>query len=128
MIEDITYPGFLVAFDGKVMSTQTSYTLRAPKIQPGHYYKLKMQSKNCGLLSDGDQAVLTVAAASVPNAPGSPYVLSYDSTTSVTVIWEQPTYDGGLSVTSYSLYVDDQVLVSLNPSLNYHTIDSLTLG
>lgn len=87
-----------------------------------------MQSKNCGLLSDGDQAVLTVAAASVPNAPGSPYVLSYDSTTSVTVIWEQPTYDGGLSVTSYSLYVDDQVLVSLNPSLNYHTIDSLTLG
>lgn len=31
-------------------------------------------------------------------------------------------------MTSYSLYLDDTELVSLNPSLNYYTLNSLTLG
>jgi hypothetical protein len=105
-----------------------SYILRKPQIQPSHIYKLMLQSKNCGLLSDGDSAVLVVMAASMPAQPGMPYVLSYDSATTMTVIWEQPESNGGHPVTSYNLYLDDNVLVSLNPSLNYYTLNSLTLG
>jgi hypothetical protein len=103
-----------------------TYTLRKPQIQPAHTYKLKLKSKNCGLYSNGDS--LVVMAAGVPSTSGKPYVLSYDSVSSMTIRWAQPDSNGGHPVTSYTVYLDDTPLVSLNPSLNYYTLDSLTLG
>jgi hypothetical protein len=71
---------------------------------------------------------LTIATGSVPESPGVPQVLSYDSATEVTVGWSVPTNDGGFSIESYRLYRDNELEVELNPSLNYYQIGSLDLG
>ena len=74
-------------------------------------------SKNCGLFSE--ESILPVASGSEPSQPPSaPTVQSYDSSSAMTVAWDAPEYDGGFAVTSQKLYVDNMVLVELNPTLN----------
>ena len=124
-LENIEQPGFEIVYNGVRQSTQTSLTLTAPQIQPSQYYRLKLQSKNCGLFSEG--IFLTAASGSVPDRPPiAPYVWSYDSPSAMTIMWEKPGYDGGFRVTSYKLYVDGSFIV-LNPSFNYHQLTGLTL-
>jgi len=126
-IENISEPGFNLAYDGVSRSTQTSFTISYPYIQPGLYYKLKLFSKNCGLFSDS--TLLTVASGSVPaQPPKAPYILSYDSSSSMTVKWDCPKDDGGFSIRGYRLYVDDSVEVELDPSANVFQLNSLILG
>lgn len=39
------------------------------------------------------------------------------------ISWSRPASDGGLSVTSYNLYVNNALEASLNPSLNFYVLD-----
>ena len=65
LLEDILEPGYKVAYDGVRSSTTTTFTLGYPTIRPSRYYKLLLQTANCGeVLSSG--VALTVASASAP--------------------------------------------------------------
>ena len=46
----------------------------------------------------------------------------------MTVKWQAPNYNGGFSITSVKVYVDNVELVELNQSLNYYQMTGLTLG
>jgi len=52
-MEDIDMPGYLTVYEGVQQSTQTQVTLTYPNVQPSRYYRLKLQSKNCGYFSAG---------------------------------------------------------------------------
>ena len=65
LLEDILNPGYTVVYNGTRASTTTSISLAYPIITPSRYYKLLLQTKNCGqVLSTG--VALTVASASIP--------------------------------------------------------------
>jgi hypothetical protein len=85
-MENIEKPGLKIVYNGVTSSTKTSVTLTYPEIKPGQYYKLKLQSKNCGLFSEG--TYLTLASGSVPSQPPiAPYLFSYDNKTAMTIKW-----------------------------------------
>ena len=44
------------------------------------------------------------------------------------ISWEVLKSDGGFPVTEYKLYVDNNLLVQLDPSLNYYKLSGLVLG
>jgi hypothetical protein len=129
-LENILEPGMKIVYNGVQQSTQTSLSLSYPTIRPGQKYKFFIQSKNCGLFSEG--AYQTIASGKEPDQPPvAPDVLTYDSTTEMTIHWEAPSYDGGFSVEKYTLYVagtPTDLEADLNPSLNYLRLTGLVLG
>ena len=48
--------------------------------------------------------------------PIAPYILSYDSASTMTVKWQKPDYDGGFPPLFYRLYVDNSMEVQLDIS------------
>ena len=79
-MEDIEKPGYRTVYNGVTSSTQTQFSISAPEIKPSKYYRLAIQSKNCGLYSD--ETYITVASGSVPTSPAAaPVVASYDTPT-----------------------------------------------
>jgi hypothetical protein len=54
------------------------------------------------------QASVGIRAASVSNAPFQPTKVS-STTTSVTITWQEPNYNGGNGITNYAVYVNDGV-------------------
>jgi hypothetical protein len=48
LIEDIHDPGYQLAYNGSRSSLVTAVTIGYPRIQPSHYYKLLLQTINCG--------------------------------------------------------------------------------
>jgi hypothetical protein len=66
-MEDVNNPGYLTVYNGVQQSTRTQVTLTYPQVQPSRYYRLKLQSKNCGYLSVG--TYLVIASGSVPDQP-----------------------------------------------------------
>ena len=88
-MEDILAPGYSIVYNGITLPTITKYTISTPQIQPSKYYKFLLQTKNCGRFSSG--VTLTAASASVPSTvAAAPKVLSYDSTTAMTISWSKP--------------------------------------
>lgn len=74
-------------------------------------------------------ATILVTSGAEPEAlTEAPFVSSYDSPTAMTVKWAAPSYDGGFTITSVKVYVDNSELVELNQSLNYYQMTGLTLG
>jgi hypothetical protein len=72
---------------------------------------------------------LTLVSGVEPDRPPiAPYILSYDSSSSMTVKWQEPDYDGGFPSLYYRLYVDNTVEVELDPSINFYQLTGLTLG
>ena len=49
---------------------------------------------------------VTFRAASVPDAPLAPTKNS-STTSSITIDWNEPGYNGGNAITDYSIYIDD---------------------
>ena len=89
------------------------FVLAYPTIKASKYYKVRVNAINCSLMSDG--STITVTSGSKPEAPSTtPYVLSYDSTEAMTIKWQANTYNGGFSITSVKVYVDNAELVELN--------------
>lgn len=73
--------------------------------------------------------MITLASGREPDQPpAAPYILSYDSPTSMTVKWQEPDYDGGFPSLFFRLYVDNIVEVELDPSINSFQLTDLTLG
>ena len=128
LLEDILAPGFRVAYDGTRSSTTTAITLRYPTIRPGRYYKLLLQTANCGqVLSTG--TALTAASASAPSQiVKAPQLQSYDSAASMTIAWDDPAYSGGFSVLAFKVYVDNNLWEELDPSKNTLQLTGLDLG
>lgn len=133
LMEDTHEPGLKIVYDGPKSSTTTSYTLRYPTIRASRYYKLLLQSKNCGeVLSPGRS--LTVASASVPSQiERAPHVVSYDAPTLMTVGWANPPSGGGFEVLNYKIWLDNNVVATLEASKNTYEIKTsehatLTLG
>lgn len=125
-LEDIANPGFTLVYNQLKTSTATSLSLSVPTIKPSTYYRIKIQAKNCALFSSG--AFITLASATVPSQPDLPKVDSYVSATDLLISWSRPKSDGGFAITSYRLYVDNALLVELNPSLNFYQLGSLVKG
>lgn len=128
LIEDTLQPGYQVAYGGIRSSTTTSLTLGYPSILPSRHYKLLLQAKNCGqVLSTG--LALSVASGSVPSQiPSAPHLISYDTTSSMTIGWVDPPSTGGFEVLTFNVYVDNNWLTDLDPSKNTYTLTSLVLG
>jgi len=60
---------------------------------------------------EGPKSTLSLIAASVPTKMGMPSLNSATST-SITIQWTVPSFDGGASVTSYAVRRDDGPLTS----------------
>jgi hypothetical protein len=106
-----------LVYDGSLISSVTEKTITSPYIEESKEYVFTIQSKNCGYYSDGSS--LNIYSASVPSAFASAAeVSSFDSTTAMTVSWEDPPSNGGFSVESYSVYVDNTLDSTVDASLN----------
>ena len=57
-----------------------------------------------------------------------PKVVSYASTTELMISWQVPSSNGGFPVIEYKLYVENNLLVQLDPSLNYYKLSGLIFG
>ena len=79
--------------------TTTSYT-RTTGITAGTTYKFKVKSRNAIGLS-ADSSEFSIVAATVPSAPSAPTTTVSSDTLSMTVDWNPPSDNGGLSVTGY---------------------------
>ena len=96
------------------------------RVQPRQHYKMRLTARNCHLSSP--PATITVAASSVPGAPGKPVVLRYASDSEMTIGWEAPAVTQNFPVEKYSVYLDGSKEVDLNPSQNTFTFKELTFG
>lgn len=68
-------------------------------------YQLAIKATN--VIGDGPlSTAITVRAASIPNTPAAPTKQS-STTSSITIQWVAPTYNGGNALTKYSVYMDD---------------------
>ena len=68
-------------------------------------YQFAVKASNAigdGLLS----SAITIRAASVPDAPLVPTKAS-STTSSISINWLAPSYNGGNALTKYSVYIDD---------------------
>jgi hypothetical protein len=62
--EDVLSPGFVQVYRGLTSSNVLQLSLTYPVIEPGKYYVIKVQAKNCGQYSSSTQ--VTVPSGSVP--------------------------------------------------------------
>lgn len=116
-IEDVNDPGDVLVYDGSLISSVTSKTVSSPYIEASQEYKFTLQAKNCGYFSDG--ATLTTYSASVPSKiENEAKVASYDSTTAMTVEWEDSPSNGGFAIENYLVYVDNNLQATLDASIN----------
>jgi hypothetical protein len=62
------------------------------------------------VIGDGvlSAASANIRAASVPNAPGTPFMVSAN-TNAIMIQWTAPTYNGGNAITNYSVYISTSV-------------------
>jgi len=126
-IEEVAHPGYRLVYNGLRSPQISTVSLTQPTIKPSLYYKVLILAKNCGLFNSG--VTLTAQSASIPSTPpAAPQVVSYDSAEELTVDWQSPIFDGGFSVTSYKLYVDNVEEVELDPSINWYQLSGLELG
>jgi len=128
LLEDTLSPGFQLVYNGVRSSSTTSLTLSYPAIRPSRYYKLLLQAKNCGqVFSSGFP--MTMASASVPpKIETAPSVVSYDTSTIMTIGWDDPPHSGGFAVLNFAIYVDNQLLATLDVSKNTYEMVDLVLG
>jgi hypothetical protein len=121
-MEDILAPGMSVVYDGSKASTITHLTLGYPTITPSRYYRLQLQSKNCGQVYS-TPVFLTVASASVPaQIVNAPFVVSYDDATTFTIGWSDPPSSGGFAVLDYTVYRDNANYATIDASQNIAVI------
>lgn len=94
----------------------TDLTLSYPYISPSRYYRLQLQSKNCGQVYSSP-VFLTVASASVPpQIVEAPFVVSYDNATAFTLGWVDPPTSGGFAVLNYTVYLDNNAYATIDAS------------
>lgn len=128
LLEDVLSPGYAVVYDGVRSSSTTSLTLSYPTVTPSRYYKLLLQAKNCGQVYSTGTAI-TVASASVPaQIVDAPVIVSYDDASSMTIGWEDPPSSGGFPVLTFTIYVDNNALATVDASKNTYQMTSLTQG
>jgi hypothetical protein len=85
-MEDIMNLGYTTVYNGITLPTVTKFTISSPRILPSRTYRFLIQSKNCGRYSTG--ITLIVKSGSVPSRiPQAPIVVSYDSTSDMTISW-----------------------------------------
>jgi hypothetical protein len=46
----------------------------------------------------------------------------------MTVGWQSPLFNGGFSIRSFKLWVDNALLIEQDPTLNFYQLTGLTLG
>jgi hypothetical protein len=125
-MEDILAPGLEVVYDAPKASMITHLTLGYPTLSPSRYYRLQLQSKNCGQVYS-TPVFLTVASASVPaQIVEAPHVVSYDDATTFTLGWSDPPLSGGFAVLYYSVYVDNNVFATIDASQNIAAITTIS--
>ena len=125
-MESVDSPGYSVIFDGRTSSHITSYAVIRPTITASKTYRFALQSKNCGYYSPNVTVIAT--AASVPSAPTGVKSTPL-STTSATIAWTVPTSSGGMPISSYKLYVDNTLYVTVTgTATTTAAVSSLTLG
>ena len=72
---------------------------------------------------------LTVASASVPDQiTQEVYVWTYDSTSSMTIAWNDTQFNGGFEVLSYKLYKDNVLYQEVDSTYDRITVSGLVLG
>jgi len=117
----------VLVYDGSLVSSVVSKTVSYPYIEASKEYAFSIQSKNCGYYSTVTS--LNVYSASVPSAlDEAAVVASFDSITAMTVQWEDPPSNGGFSLESFEVYVDNALHSSVGPSVNELQLTGLTLG
>lgn len=80
----------------------SKYTITSG-IQTDQVYQFKVAAVNA--LGDGalSEASPGIRAATVPSAPGAPTKISA-TTNNIVIQWSSPSYNGGSSLTKYSVY------------------------
>ena len=89
-----------------------------------------MPSPGASLTCNIAVSKVCVASASAPGQISAvPELLSYDTSTSITIGWSDPPYSGGFSVLVFNVYVDNSLWgTPLDASKNTLQITGLTLG
>jgi hypothetical protein len=105
-MEDIMNLGYRTVYNGITLPTVTKFTISSPNILPSKTYRFLIQSKNCGRFSAG--LTMIVKSGSVPSRIAkAPMVVSYDSSSDMTISWEKPSSNGGFAILNYKVYVDN---------------------
>lgn len=127
-MEDQLNPGFNLVYDGSKSPEITAFTIQYPLIKPSQGYNFIINSKNCFWYSSNLQ--ISMITASVPDAIlSSPYLISYVSSNSILLGFNPPLNDGGFPITSFNLYVDNNLNVSLvKDEPHTYVLSGLTQG
>jgi hypothetical protein len=94
---------FIEVFNGNGFPTVTSFTAKG--LIPGLVYKFKVQAINFNGVGPFSSEISIYSCEDI-NSIQAPYYISSTST-SLTVGWNSPAYDGGCSITGFKLFVDD---------------------
>jgi hypothetical protein len=91
-------------FTTLVASTGVVNSLTITGLTADSVYQFKVQATNVIGLGDLSAASAGIRAAAVPYAPGIPTKVSA-STSSISISWTVPTFDGGSAITNYYVYI-----------------------
>jgi hypothetical protein len=101
------YVANVLYYDGSATSTVTSYTIT--DLSVGLTYSISVTAVNA--IGESSKTSLSLLAASVPSKMSQP-TLSAATSSSITIAYSTPSFNGGDSVTGYAIRRDNGPLTS----------------
>lgn len=110
----------VLTYDGSDDASVTAYMITGLTV--GQSYEFDVSAVND--FGEGSKTTITLVAAAPPTRLSSPF-WSASTTTTITIAWDETSFDGGDSVTSYLVRRDDGPLTDWEAAVSHTDLNNL---
>jgi titin len=116
----------ILLYDGSTNPTRMSYLFNyINRIKPSTKYTFRIFALNCGFSSDS--VSLSTYSAKIPDPIAHVRLLSTIDNQSVKITWDTKSYNGGMPITSYKIYINNLLDSTITNLSNVATLNNLIL-